>query len=61
MPMMTKENLLGVQRSTLEQFGAVSEQTVIEMAKGILQAIHSDYAIVTSGIMGPDGAVRKNP
>ena len=56
-----KENVLGVQKETLQQHGAVSEQTVIEMVKGVLKTVGADYAIATSGIMGPDGASPEKP
>jgi nicotinamide-nucleotide amidase len=56
-----KENLLGVQEETLQQFGAVSEQTVTEMLQGALKELKTDYAIATSGIMGPDGGSSEKP
>ena len=56
-----KENLLGVKAETLQQFGAVSEPTVKEMVKGALQALKTDYAVATSGIMGPDGGSDEKP
>jgi nicotinamide-nucleotide amidase len=56
-----KRNVLGVQESTLKEFGAVSEQTVTEMAKGALDVLRSDYAIATSGIMGPEGGTPNKP
>lgn len=56
-----KEDLLGVNKSTLETLGAVSQEVVIEMAKGALQNIQSDYAIAVSGIMGPDGGMPDKP
>jgi nicotinamide-nucleotide amidase len=56
-----KENLLGVKRETLLQFGAVSEQTVVEMVNGALKELKTDYAIATSGIMGPDGGTPEKP
>ncbi len=56
-----KENLLGVKPETLQQYGAVSEQTVREMVQGVLKAIPTDYAIATSGIMGPDGGSPEKP
>jgi nicotinamide-nucleotide amidase len=56
-----KENLLGVKSETLKNFGAVSEQTVIEMANGALKKLKTDYAIATSGIMGPDGGTPEKP
>lgn len=56
-----KENLLHVSRQTLEAVGAVSEETVIEMIKGTLQSLKTDYALATSGIMGPDGGTTEKP
>jgi nicotinamide-nucleotide amidase len=56
-----KEDLLGVQEKTLLEKGAVSEDVVIEMAKGALQRIKSDYAIAVSGIMGPNGGTADKP
>ena len=46
---------------TLLQFGAVSEQTVTEMANHIKKQFHTDYAIATSGIAGPDGGTVEKP
>ena len=56
-----KEDLLQVNEKTLLEKGAVSEEVVIEMAKGALQNIGSDYAIAVSGIMGPDGGMPDKP
>jgi nicotinamide-nucleotide amidase len=56
-----KEKLLGVKPATLEQYGAVSEETVREMTAGVLEAIGTDYALATSGIMGPDGGSAEKP
>ncbi|MES2881574.1 MAG: nicotinamide-nucleotide amidohydrolase family protein, partial [Bacteroidota bacterium] len=56
-----KEELVHVQQPTLKNFGAVSEETVLEMARGVLLAMHTDYAIATSGIMGPDGGSEEKP
>ena len=56
-----KEKLLGVSHETLEQFGAVSEQTVKEMSKGALEKFGCQWAVSTSGIAGPDGAVPGKP
>jgi nicotinamide-nucleotide amidase len=57
----TKMNLLGVQAATLEQYGAVSEETVREMAEGALKVLHTDCVIAVSGIMGPDGGSPEKP
>jgi nicotinamide-nucleotide amidase len=56
-----KKDLLGVQETTLNEYGAVSEQTVSQMAEGALKALKTDYAIATSGIMGPDGGSPEKP
>ena len=56
-----KENSLGVQHQTLVTYGAVSEETVIEMATSVLQIMNADYAIATSGIMGPEGGTKEKP
>ena len=56
-----KERLLGVRHETLGQYGAVSEETAIEMAKGCLEATGADYAIATTGISGPTGATEEKP
>lgn len=56
-----KEKILGVRASTLEQYGAVSEQTVTEMTRGVLESLSTDYALATSGIMGPEGGTPDKP
>jgi len=56
-----KEDLLQVDKKTLEQLGAVSEEVVIQMAKGALKNIMTDYTIAVSGIMGPDGGMPDKP
>lgn len=56
-----KEDILGVQHSTLEQKGAVSEETVTEMLQGLLQKTTADYGIATSGVMGPGGGTDDKP
>ena len=56
-----KEQVLGVEQDTLAQHGAVSEQTVREMAEGVRRLMRTDYAIATSGIAGPDGGTEEKP
>jgi nicotinamide-nucleotide amidase len=56
-----KENILGVQAETIMNFGAVSEQTVKEMVEGTIKNLHVDYAVATSGIMGPGGGTDTKP
>ena len=56
-----KEDLLQVNKNTLTTMGAVSEEVVIQMAKGALKNIQTDYTIAVSGIMGPDGGMPDKP
>lgn len=56
-----KHQVLGVKDTTLEQYGAVSEETVREMVQGCLHTIHSDIAVAASGILGPDGGSEEKP
>lgn len=56
-----KEQVLGVKHSTLMEWGAVSEQTVREMAEGVRALMNTDYAIATSGIAGPTGGTPDKP
>ncbi len=56
-----KIKILGVQASTLDSLGAVSEETVREMVKGTLEKLNVDFALATSGIMGPDGGTPEKP
>lgn len=56
-----KEKLLGVSHKTLETYGAVSEQTVKEMSRGALERFGCQWAVSTSGIAGPGGAVPGKP
>ena len=50
-----KVRLLGVQWETLEQHGAVSEQVVIQMARGVRRLLAADIGLSVSGIAGPGG------
>lgn len=56
-----KQSVLGVKDVTLEQYGAVSEQTVLEMAAGAVRVFGSDYAIAVSGVAGPSGGSPEKP
>jgi PncC family amidohydrolase len=56
-----KMDLLGVRAGTLEKFGAVSEQTVLEMARGVREALRADLGIAVSGIAGPAGGTPEKP
>lgn len=57
----SKQNLLGVKKSTLEKQGAVSKQTAEEMALGALRQFDSDFAFSTTGIAGPGGGSLEKP
>jgi len=56
-----KQSVLGVKATTLDSFGAVSEETVKEMAAGAVSHFKTDYAIAVSGIAGPDGGTPEKP
>lgn len=56
-----KESILAVKESTLTRFGAVSEETVTEMAEGAIKHFKTDYSIAVSGIAGPDGGTDDKP
>lgn len=56
-----KEAVLGVKHQTLLSYGAVSEQTVKEMASGAIEHFKTDYAVAVSGIAGPDGGLPDKP
>jgi nicotinamide-nucleotide amidase len=56
-----KENVLGVSLEILKTAGAVSEETVTQMVKGVIEKINVDFAVATSGIMGPDGGTKEKP
>jgi nicotinamide-nucleotide amidase len=56
-----KMSLLGVQAETLEAYGAVSEQTVREMARGARRALSAEIGAAVSGIAGPGGATPGKP
>jgi nicotinamide-nucleotide amidase len=56
-----KRDLLHVDQQTLDNNGAVSEATVREMVRGALSTLDTDFAVATSGIMGPDGGTPEKP
>ena len=56
-----KQKLIGVRGETLEKFGAVSAETVLEMAEGALRVSGADIAVSVSGIAGPGGGSEKKP
>ena len=56
-----KTALLNVPPKMMEKYGAVSEQVVKEMAKGVSEKLKTDCAIAVSGIAGPDGGTPEKP
>jgi len=56
-----KQELLGVSAQTLNQYGAVSEQTVQEMVLGMLRHSHAQWGLAISGIAGPGGGSADKP
>lgn len=56
-----KVNLLHVKPETLETYGAVSEETIVEMIRGVMDSLKTDYAVATSGIAGPGGGTPEKP
>ncbi|WP_439489399.1 competence/damage-inducible protein A [Algoriphagus sp.] len=56
-----KNEIVGVKEETLLSFGAVSEETVTEMAIGVRELFKSDYGLSSSGIAGPEGGTTEKP
>jgi len=56
-----KQDCLGVQENTLEQYGEVSKATVIEMAEGALMQSNTDISVSITGIAGPEGGSGDKP
>jgi PncC family amidohydrolase len=56
-----KAALLGVSWDTLNTKGAVSRETVLQMARGVRDALKANIAISVSGIAGPDGGTPEKP
>jgi PncC family amidohydrolase len=56
-----KVRMLGVRWETLEKYGAVSKETVLEMASGVRRALAADIGLSISGIAGPGGGTIEKP
>jgi len=56
-----KEHVLGVSHATLYDYGAVSEETAREMARGVRRLLGADLSIAVTGIAGPGGGLPDKP
>jgi PncC family amidohydrolase len=56
-----KEQMLGVSHQTLQQYGAVSEETAREMARGVRRLLQTDVTLAVTGIAGPSGGTPEKP
>jgi nicotinamide-nucleotide amidase len=56
-----KRDVLGVSEKDLEDYGAVSEPVIRQMAEGVRRKFGADYALATSGIAGPGGGTPEKP
>lgn len=57
----SKREMLGVSSATLEYHGAVSEETVREMAEGAIKSSQGHYSLAISGVAGPGGGTLQKP
>ena len=57
----SKREMLGVQKNTIEGFGAVSEEVVKAMVEGALSNSKADISVAISGVAGPDGGTEEKP
>ena len=56
-----KHKLLGVREATLHRYGAVSQECVQEMLKGVMEKFDADFSLAVSGVAGPSGGTRQKP
>ena len=56
-----KEKNLGVSHHTLTRFGAVSQETAMEMSTGVRARANATFGLATTGIAGPDGGTADKP
>ena len=56
-----KAGVLGVGKDTLSEYGAVSEEVVVQMVRGVSVLLDADCAVATSGIAGPGGGTPEKP
>ena len=58
---ISKREMLGVRKATLERHGAVAEEVVLEMVQGALARSHAQVAVAVSGVAGPSGGTPQKP
>ena len=58
---LSKTQMLGVPEDVIDEDGAVSYQTAVEMAKGVLNNSTADIALAVTGIAGPSGGTEQKP
>jgi nicotinamide-nucleotide amidase len=58
---VAKERMLGVSHQTLQEHGAVSEETAREMARGVRRLLKTDVVLAVTGIAGPSGGTPEKP
>lgn len=56
-----KIKILGVKTETIENYGAVSEKTSVEMAEGVRKLMGTDFSLSTTGVAGPSGGSAEKP
>ena len=56
-----KEKTIGIKKETLDSAGSVSEETALEMARGIRNKLNADIGLSTTGIAGPKGGTKEKP
>lgn len=56
-----KIDMLDVKTATLDKFGAVSEQTALEMVQGVIKKSPADIGVAITGIAGPTGGTKDKP
>jgi PncC family amidohydrolase len=57
----TKTSILGVSAQTIDSFGSVSEEVVLEMVSGVNRVFNSDFSVAVTGIAGPSGGTDLKP
>lgn len=56
-----KKKILGVKAKTLKEYGAVSKETAVELAKGVRKKLKTDIGVSVTGLAGPGGGTKETP